>query len=79
MFVEEIVSKPRIIGERKFIDKTVKSKFKKGEVEITTTYIDGKPLIKEFMLSDKNFLKYIWKSKKHNVREEYVQKINFQA
>ena len=69
MFVEEVISKPHFVEGRKFIDRTIKSKFNKGEVQITTTYMDDKPLVKQYIFKGNNILKHYWK----NMRNMVVQ------
>ena len=47
MFINEVITSPIVVDGRRFIERTVNSKFKKGDVTITTTYMDGKPLLKQ--------------------------------
>ena len=58
MFVEEVISSPLYIKGKKFVDKTIKSKFNKSTVSITTTYVDSKPLIKQYVVRTKDKLKH---------------------
>lgn len=66
MFINEVVSKPRFVEGRKFIDRTIKSKFKKAEVTITTTYMNDKPLLKKYIFDSPSFQKQVWKSIRTN-------------
>lgn len=61
MYINSLTTKPRVVDGRTFIEKTINSKFKKGDVTITTTYMDGKPLIKQYVLSSPNIMKNVWK------------------
>lgn len=61
MYINSLTTKPRVVDGRTFIEKTINSKFKKGDVTITTTYMDGKPLIKQYVLSGSNIMKNVWK------------------
>lgn len=49
MFVNEIITNPVVVEGRKFVERTINSEFKKGKATITTTYMDGKPLLKKLM------------------------------
>lgn len=62
MFIEEIISRPAYVEGRKFFDRTIKSKFKKATVQITTTYMNGKPLTKQYIIDGENFHENIWKN-----------------
>lgn len=64
MFVSEIMSGPRYVEGRKFVERTLKSTFDKGDVTVRTIYMDGKPILKEYTLEDENTLKNVWKSLK---------------
>lgn len=71
MFVSEVITKPRIVEGRTFIERTIKSKFNKADVSITTVYMDDKPLIKQYVFDAPNVLKSFWKSMKRGyVTEE---------
>lgn len=61
MYINSLTTKPRVVDGRTFIEKTINSKFKKGDVTITTTYMDGKPLIKQYVLSGPDIMKNVWK------------------
>lgn len=62
MFVSEIVSSPRYVEGRKFIERTVKSKFDKADVTIRTVYMNDKPILKEYTFENDSVLKNIWKA-----------------
>ncbi len=68
MFVSEVVTSPRYVEGRKFVERTVKSKFNKANVTIRTVFMDGKPLIKEYTFENDSVLKNIWKS----MRKGYI-------
>lgn len=68
MFVSEVVTSPRYVEGRKFIERTVKSKFDKANVTIRTVFMDDKPLIKEYTFENDSVLKNIWKS----MRKGYI-------
>lgn len=68
MFVSEVVTSPRYVEGRKFIERTVKSKFNKANVTIRTVFMDDKPLIKEYTFENDSILKNIWKS----MRKGYI-------
>lgn len=61
MFIEEIIGSPSYVEGRKFVERTIKSKFKRGEVAITTTYMDNKPLVKRYSFSGDERMKNVWK------------------
>lgn len=62
MFISEVTSLPRYVEGRKFVERTIKSKFKNGDVSITTIYMNDRPLIKKYMFETHNILKNVWKS-----------------
>jgi len=68
MFVSEVVTSPRYVEGRKFIERIVKSKFDKADVTIRTVFMDDKPLIKEYTFENESVLKNIWKS----MRKGYI-------
>jgi len=74
MFVREIVSKPAYVEGRKFVDRTIESKFKKADVSITTTYMNGKPLVKQYIFKGEGFLKHYWKNLKDRMTTETTLK-----
>ena len=76
MFIKKIVSEPRIVEGRRFVEETIVSKFKKGQISIRTTYMDGKPLLKQYELEDRTLLKNVWKSMKkgHETSEMVLDK-----
>lgn len=62
MFVNEVISKPRVLDGRKFVERTINSKFDKGTVTITTIYMDDKPFMKQYLFDGENVMKSFWKS-----------------
>lgn len=62
MFVSEVISSPRYVEGRKFVEKTVNSKYDKGDVSIRTVYMNDKPIMKEYIFENADYLKKIWKS-----------------
>ena len=77
MFINEITSLPRYVEGRKFVERTIKSKFKKGDVSITTIYMNDRPLTKNYVFETKNIIKNVWKSmQKPKVEEITVDKVN---
>ena len=76
MFVNEVTSSPRYVEGRKFIERTIKSKFDKANVSIKTVYMDDKPILKEYTFENDNIVKNIWKSvqKGHIVNDRTLDK-----
>lgn len=62
MFVNEIISSPRYVEGRKFVERTIKSKFDKANVSIRTVYMDDEPILKAYTFENNNTVKNIWKS-----------------
>ena len=62
MFVNEIISSPRYVEGRKFIERTIKSKFDKANVSIRTVYMDDNPILKAYTFENNNMVRNIWKS-----------------
>ena len=62
MFVNEIISSPRYVEGRKFIERTIESKFDKANVSIKTVYMNDKPILKEYTFENDNIVKNICKS-----------------
>ena len=62
MFVNEVTSSPRYVEGRKFIERTIKSKFDKANVSIRTVYMDDNPILKAYTFENNNMVKNIWKS-----------------
>ena len=77
MFINEITSLPRYVEGRKFVERTIKSKFKKGDVSITTIYMNDKILLKKYLFDTPTIFKSIWKSfQKPKIEEITVDKTN---
>lgn len=76
MFVNEVISSPRYVEGRKFIERTVKSKFDKANVSIRTVYMDDKPILKAYTFENDNMVKNIWKSvqKGHIINDRTLDK-----
>lgn len=68
MFINEVITSPVVVDGRRFVERTVNSKFKKGDVTITTTYMDGKPLLKQYILCGQTKIKNVWKDIVHGNR-----------
>jgi hypothetical protein len=66
MFINEVVTSPILVEGRKFIERTINSEFKNGKASITTTYMDGKPLLKKYSFSNGNQMKNVWKKVENN-------------
>ena len=66
MFVNEIITNPVVVEGRKFVERTINSEFKKGKATITTTYMDGKPLLKKYSFSNGSQMKNAWKKVENN-------------
>ena len=62
MYINSKTTKPIYVDGRTFVERTINSKFNKGNVSITTTYMDGKPLIKRYALCGENKVKNVWKT-----------------
>ena len=76
MFVNEIISSPRYVEGRKFIERTIESKFDKANVSIKTVYMNDKPILKEYTFENDNIVKNIWKSvqKGHIINDRTLDK-----
>ena len=75
MFVREIVSKPAYVEGRKFVDRTIESKFKRADVSICTTYMNDKPILKKYIFDSGNVIKDVLKVLKNgNTREILLDK-----
>ena len=76
MFVNEVTSSPRYVEGRKFIERTIESKFDKANVSIKTVYMNDKPILKEYTFENDNIVKNIWKSvqKGHIVNDRTFDK-----
>lgn len=62
MFINEIISSPRYVEGRKFVERTIKSKFDKANVSIRTVYMDDEPILKAYTFENNNMVRNIWKS-----------------
>lgn len=76
MFIKEITTLPRTVDGRKFVEHTIFSKFKKGDVSITTIYMNDKPILKQYTIDRPDKVQNFWKSltKKNNVQGFEVEK-----
>lgn len=72
MFIKAITSEPRYVNGRRFIEKTVESRFSKGNVSITTTYMNGEPICKKYTFDTPNAIKTLWKALKGYNRNHSV-------
>ena len=62
MFIKETIIGPRMADGRKFLERTIESKFGDRKVAITTISMDNKPLIKKYVFDEPNVIKNYWKS-----------------
>ena len=62
MFIRETIIGPRMVDGRKFLERTIESKFGDRKVAITTISMDNKPLIKKYVFDEPNVIKNYWKS-----------------
>ena len=62
MFIRETIIGPRIVEGRKFLERTIESKFGDREVSITTISMDNKPFVKKYIFNEPNVIKNYWKS-----------------
>lgn len=78
MFIREIHFGPRYVDGKKFAERTIRSKFDKGNVEITTVFMNDKPLLKQYTFDTPNAIKTFWKSmrKDGNISEVVVNKLD---
>jgi hypothetical protein len=76
MFVNEIITPPRIIDGRRFVERTISSKFENTNITITTVFLDGKPLTKHYLFDTPTIVKTFWKNlaKQSNVTGWTLQK-----
>lgn len=75
MFIKQIITEPRYVDSWKFVERTIESKFNKGEASITTIYMNDKPIIKKYTFKGKDIIKNAWKTlKTGDVREEIKDK-----
>lgn len=64
MFVNEILTSPRYVDGRKFIERTINSKFGKADVTITTVYMNDKPILKQYVFDMPDKIMNFWKTLK---------------
>ena len=76
MFVNEVVTSPRYVDGRTFVEKTVNSKFKKGDVSITTIVMDKKPIIKKYTCTGIDRVRHFWKSLLSKETVETTKRLN---
>ena len=62
MFIRETIIGPRIVEGRKFLKRTIESRFGDREVSITTISMDNKPFVKKYVFDEPNVIKNYWKS-----------------
>ena len=76
MFINEVITIPKYVDGRKFVERTINSKFNKGNVSITTIYMNDEPIAKQYVFDMVNKLSHFWKSlkKESNVKELTVYK-----
>lgn len=75
MFIKAVTTEPRFVEGRKFVERTIESKFGKKKVSITTLYMDNKPYLKKYTIDEPNIIKNFWKSlTKGTVDEHWTYK-----
>lgn len=76
MFINEIISGPHYVEGRKFTERTINSKFNKGNVSITTVYMNDNPLLKQYTFDLPDKILNFWKSfkKEKPVKEVIIDK-----
>ena len=62
MFIKETIIGPCMADGRKFLERTIESKFGDRKVAITTISMDNKPFIKKYVFDEPNVIKNYWKS-----------------
>ena len=62
MFIRETIIGPRIVEGRKFLERTIESRFGDREVSITTISMDNKPFVKKYIFNEPDVIKNYWKS-----------------
>jgi formate-dependent nitrite reductase cytochrome c552 subunit len=72
MFIKETCSGPKIVEGRKFLERTIESKFDKANVTITTVHMDDEPLLKQYTFDFKDKITTFWKNLK---RESNIKKL----
>lgn len=72
MFINEIIKGPVTVEGRRFVERTINSKFERGKISITTTYMDNKPLLKQYAFCNNTQVKNVWKEAKTNKRIDIV-------
>lgn len=61
MFVSEVTMVPKTVDGRKFVEHTITSKFKKGDVSITTIFMNDKPILKHYIFDGPDAMRSFWK------------------
>lgn len=51
-----------MVDGRKFLERTIESKFGDRKVAITTISMDNKPFVKKYVFDEPNVIKNYWKS-----------------
>ena len=76
MFINEITTAPRYVEGRKFVERTINSKFNKGDVSITTVYMNDELLLKQYTFNFPDRIANFWKSFKKGkpIKEVIVDK-----
>lgn len=62
MFIRETIIGPHMVDGRKFLERTIESKFGDRKVAITTISMDNKPFVKKYVFDEPNVIKNYWKS-----------------
>lgn len=80
MFINEITSTPRFVEGRKFVERTINSKFNKTNVSITTISMNDKPIAKQYTFVTESMIKHFWKSlTSRKVHETRVNKLSVEV
>ena len=72
MYIKELpLTAPRYVEGRKFTEKTMVGRYRGTDIQIKTTYMNDRPLLKQYIFENTQYLKNVWKSmKKGFVTEE---------
>ena len=76
MFVNEIVTSPSYVDGRTFVENTVNSKCRNGDVSITTILMDNKPIIKKYTFTGMDRVRHFWKSLLSKETIETTKRLN---
>ena len=74
MYVSEVTSKPRIVDGKKFVETTVKGEYRGKSMDLTTIYMNDKPIIKTWKIQDGEKTINLWYAMKELVKERALRK-----